>query len=68
MPLWLIVVTQIRFTQLGAGRLVSVLLGRSVTVPLVDGELQLGQFGRIYFADLDQVRARQRTVRIAIVS
>ncbi|MCV7225134.1 secondary thiamine-phosphate synthase enzyme YjbQ [Mycolicibacterium komossense] len=46
----------------------SVLLGRSVTVPLIDGELQLGQFGRIYFADMDQVRARQRTVRIAIVS
>ncbi|MGB3483498.1 MAG: secondary thiamine-phosphate synthase enzyme YjbQ [Mycobacterium sp.] len=45
----------------------SVLLGRSVTVPLQDHELQLGRFGRIYFADLDQVQARERTVRISIV-
>lgn len=45
----------------------SVLLGRSVTVPVVDGELQLGEFGKIYFADFDQVRARERTVRITIV-
>jgi len=44
----------------------SVLLGRSVTVPIVDGEVQLGEFGRIYFADFDQVRARKRTVRITI--
>ncbi len=44
----------------------SVLLGRSVTVPIKDGELILGEFGRIYFADFDQVRARQRTVRIHI--
>ncbi|HJA31345.1 MAG: secondary thiamine-phosphate synthase [Clostridiales bacterium] len=45
----------------------SVLLGRSVTVPIVDGKLQLGDFGRIYFADFDQVRARERTVRMTIV-
>ena len=45
----------------------SVMLGRSVTLPVVDGEMQLGEFGRIYFADFDQVRARERTVRIAIV-
>ncbi len=44
----------------------SVLLGRSVTIPIKDGELILGEFGRIYFADFDQVRARQRTVRIHI--
>lgn len=44
----------------------SVLLGRSVTVPIVDGELQLGEFGCIYFADFDQVRARQRKVRVFI--
>ena len=40
----------------------SVLLGRSVFVPIVDGKLVLGEFGRIYFADFDQARARQRTV------
>jgi hypothetical protein len=27
----------------------------------------LGEFGRIYFADWDQVRARERTVRVTIV-
>lgn len=45
----------------------SVLLGRSVTIPVIDGEAQLGEFGRIYFADFDQVRARERTVRVTIV-
>ncbi len=36
-------------------------------VPVVDGAMQLGEFGRIYFADFDQVRARERTVRVQIV-
>lgn len=45
----------------------SVLLGRSVTIPVIDGALQLGEFGKIYFADFDQVRARERTVRITVV-
>ena len=45
----------------------SVILGRSQTVPIVDGSLTLGEFGRIYFADFDQVRARERTVRVQIV-
>ena len=45
----------------------SVLMGRSVSVPLSKKELLLGEFGRIYFADFDQTRARQRTVRIHIV-
>ena len=45
----------------------SVLLGRSVTVPIEKGELVLGEFGRIYFADFDQVRARQRTVRLTVI-
>lgn len=45
----------------------SVLLGRSVTVPIVEGEAQLGEFGRIYFADFDQVRARERTVRLTVL-
>ena len=45
----------------------SVILGRSVTIPIIDGEVQLGEFGRIYFADFDQVRARKRTVRVTIV-
>ncbi len=45
----------------------SVMLGRSVTIPIENGELQLGEFGRIYFADFDQVRARQRTVRVTVI-
>ncbi|MCE5343322.1 MAG: secondary thiamine-phosphate synthase enzyme YjbQ [Eubacteriales bacterium] len=45
----------------------SVMLGRSESIPIVDGQLTLGEFGRIYFADFDQVRARERTVRVQIV-
>jgi secondary thiamine-phosphate synthase enzyme len=45
----------------------SVIMGRSVTLPVVDGAMMLGEFGRIYFADFDQVRARERTVRVQIV-
>ena len=33
----------------------------------VDAKMELGEFGRIYFADFDQVRARERTVRVQIV-
>ena len=37
----------------------SVILGRSQTVPVVDGAMMLGDFGRFYFADFDQIaRAR----------
>lgn len=46
----------------------SVMLGRSVAIPLQDGALQLGEFGRIYFADFDQVRARTRTVRVVVTA
>ncbi|MCD7991003.1 MAG: secondary thiamine-phosphate synthase enzyme YjbQ [Clostridia bacterium] len=45
----------------------SVIMGRSETVPVVDGQMVLGEFGRIYFADFDQVRARERTVQIQIM-
>ncbi len=45
----------------------SVILGRSQSIPVSDGKLILGEFGRIYFADFDQVRARERTVRVQIV-
>ena len=45
----------------------SVILGRSQAVPVVDGTMMLGDFGRIFFADFDQVRARERTVRVQIV-
>ncbi len=45
----------------------SVMLGRSETIPVVNTQLILGEFGRIYFADFDQVRARERIVRVQII-
>ena len=45
----------------------SVIMGRSQSIPVSDGSMTLGEFGRIYFADFDQVRARERTVRVQIV-
>jgi secondary thiamine-phosphate synthase enzyme len=45
----------------------SVIMGRSVTIPVIDGDIQLGEFGRIYFGDWDQVRARKRTVIVQIM-
>lgn len=45
----------------------SVMLGRSVTIPVINGELMLGEFGNIYFADFDQVRARKRTAIIQLM-
>ncbi len=45
----------------------SVIMGRSQSIPVIDGAMLLGEFGRIYFADFDQVRARERTVRVQIV-
>ncbi len=45
----------------------SVMLGRSVTIPIVEGEVVLGEFGRVYFADFDQVRARERNVRVCVL-
>ncbi|HEX4898487.1 MAG TPA: secondary thiamine-phosphate synthase enzyme YjbQ [Candidatus Limnocylindrales bacterium] len=45
----------------------SVIMGRSQSIPVVDGAMTLGDFGRIYLADFDQTRARERTVRVQIV-
>jgi secondary thiamine-phosphate synthase enzyme len=45
----------------------SVIMGRSQSIPIVDGVMLLGEFGRIYFVDFDQVRARERIVRVQIV-
>ncbi len=45
----------------------SVITGRSQAIPVIDGAMVLGEFGRIYFADFDQVRARERNVRVQIV-
>ena len=45
----------------------SVLLGRSVTIPIVAGEPILGEFGCVYFADFDQTRERDRLVHIQLI-
>ncbi len=45
----------------------SVIMGRSQSIPVSDGAMLLGEFGRIYFVDFDQVRARERNVRVQIV-
>ena len=45
----------------------SALVGRSETVVLIDGALDLGSFGHIYFIDFDQTRARERTVQVQIL-
>jgi secondary thiamine-phosphate synthase enzyme len=45
----------------------SVLMGRSVSIPINTGSMLLGDFGRIYFADFDQTRARERTIRVQII-
>jgi len=45
----------------------SVLLGRSESIPVVGGELLLGEHGHVYFADFDGTRPRTRTVRVQVV-
>lgn len=45
----------------------SVLFGRSESIVIVDGNLQLGQFGFIYFVDWDRLRARKRVCHVQIV-
>lgn len=45
----------------------SSIVGRSETIVLIDGELDLGEFGFIHFIDFDQTRARQRTVQVQVI-
>jgi secondary thiamine-phosphate synthase enzyme len=45
----------------------SALVGRSETIVLYDGKMDLGEFGNIYFIDFDQTRARERTVQVQII-
>ncbi len=45
----------------------SSIVGRSESIPIVDGELDLGQFGHIYFVDFDQTGARERQASIQII-
>ena len=45
----------------------SSLMGRSESIPLVEGILQLGEHGHIYFADFDGTRPRKRIVQVQLV-
>ena len=45
----------------------SALIGRSETFPVIDGDIDLGEFGFIYFIDFDHTRARGRTVQVTVV-
>lgn len=45
----------------------SSIIGRSESIVLIDGELDLGEFGRIYFIDFDQTRGRKRTIQVQIL-
>ena len=49
------------------GHLRSMMLGRSESIPVVDGVLQLGEHGCIYFADFDGTHPRRRIVRVQVV-
>jgi secondary thiamine-phosphate synthase enzyme len=49
------------------GHLRSCLIGRSESIPIVDGKLELGQFGQIYFVDFDSVRVRKRVVHFQVL-
>ena len=45
----------------------SSLIGRSESIVISDGILDLGKFGQIYFVDFDQTRSRKREVRFHIM-
>lgn len=45
----------------------SPLIGRSETIPIVAGRIELGEFGQIYFVDFDGVRDRVRTVQFQLL-
>ena len=45
----------------------SSIIGRSETIVLIEGEMDLGEFGFVYFIDFDQTRARERTVQVMII-
>lgn len=45
----------------------SSIIGRSETIVIVNGKMDLGDFGRIHFIDFDQTRARERTVQIQVM-
>ncbi len=45
----------------------SSIMGRSESIPIFDGNMELGEFGHIYFVDFDHTRARERQVSVQII-
>ena len=45
----------------------SALIGRSENIALIDGQMDLGDFGFIYFIAFDTTRARRRTVQVTVI-
>lgn len=45
----------------------SALVGRAETLTLIEGALDLGEFGHIYFLDFDTTRARQRVAQVTVI-
>ncbi len=45
----------------------SSIMGRSESIIIMDGEMDLGDFAHIYFIDFDCTRARTRTVQVQII-
>ena len=45
----------------------SSIIGRSETIVINDGKMDLGEFGFIYFIDFDTTRARERTVQVMVI-
>ena len=45
----------------------SSIIGRSETIALIDGQMDLGEFGYVFFIDFDQTRARERTIQITVI-
>lgn len=49
------------------GHLRSAFLGRSESIVVVDGSLDMGKFGHVYFVDFDQTHARTRQIQVQII-
>lgn len=45
----------------------SALLGRSESIVIINGVLDTGSFGHIYFVDFDQTHPRERIIQIQII-
>jgi len=45
----------------------SAIIGRSESIVIMDGKVDLGDFAHIYFADFDQTRSRTRAVQVQVI-